>query len=185
MTKIHSNYFTKFLFLTLIGFFAISCNSSKGVIISDNVPTNEDEKVFFADGEKDCPDLVIESLKIVKRSKSKMTIAYTLTNKGAIPVNLLGKDPKKDTDNVAIKMYFSSDEAYERGDILIGGDYVNNKSEAVSNGMLKPGKSCEQEVTISIKTRTSFTPYIVFDVDAWQTVQECDETNNQKAILVD
>ena len=162
----------------------MSCTASKQPSASAEIPKENEVKTFLAD-EDGCPDLVLSSLDIAEQKKSKIYIAYTLTNAGTAPVSLMGSDPKADNDNVAVKIYFSSDEAFQRGDILMGGDYVSNKWLSTNEGILKPGESYTATVKISTKTKTSFTPYIVFDADAWQTVRECDETNNQKAILVD
>jgi archaellum component FlaF (FlaF/FlaG flagellin family) len=161
----------------------MSCTATK-TTTSAEIPKADDTKTFLAD-EDGCPDLVLSSLEIVEQKKSKVYIEYTLTNNGINPVSLMGKDPKNDQDNVAVKIYFSSDETYQRGDILMGGDYVSNDFLKTNEGELKPGESYTTTVKISTKTKTSFTPYIVFDADAWQIVRECDETNNQKAILVD
>ena len=129
--------------------------------------------------------LPFHRMKIVEQKKSKVYLSYTITNTGTSEVNLMGEDVKAENDNVAVKMYFSSDEKYQRGDILIGGDYVNNDFLATNEGKLKPGESYTETVKVSTKTQTSFTPYVVFDVDAWQIVRECNETNNQTAIIVD
>jgi len=171
------------LFLAILISTLMSCTATK-TTTSAEIPKEDDVKTFLAD-EDGCPDLVLTSIDIADQRKSKIYIAYTMTNKGTSPVNLMGDDAKNDKDNVAVKFYFSSDETFQRGDILMGGDYVSNDWLTTNGGVLKPGESYSATVKISTKTQTSFTPYIVFDADAWQTIRECDETNNQKAILID
>lgn len=161
----------------------MSCTATQTTTATE-IPKEEETKTFLAD-EDGCPDLVLTSLDIVEQKKSKVYISYTLTNNGTSIVNLMGEDSKDDKDNVAVKIYFSSDKSFQRGDILMGGDYVSNNWLSTNEGILKPGESYTATVKISTKTQTSYTPYIVFDADAWQTVRECDETNNQSAILVD
>ena len=171
------------LFLAFLISGLMSCTATQ-TTTSAEIPKADDTKTFLAD-EDGCPDLVLSSLDLAEQKKSKVSIAYTLTNNGTTPVSLMGTNAKDNNDNVAVKFYFSSDETFQRGDILMGGDYVDNDWIKTNDGILKPGESYSATVTISTKTKTSFTPYIVFDADAWQTVRECDETNNQNAILVD
>lgn len=173
---------TTFLLAFLISTL-MSCTATK-TTTSVEIPKEDDTKTFLAD-EDGCPDLVLSSVEIADQRKSKIYIAYTLTNKGTSVVNLMGENLKDNNDNVAVKFYFSSDETFQRGDILMGGDYVSNDWLSTNQGQLKPGESYTATVKISTKTKTSYTPYIVFDADAWQMIRECDETNNQKAILVD
>lgn len=145
-------------------------------IVTDKEPT------FFAD--EGCPDLHILELKEIERKKSDIYIEYTLINKGDAAVSLIGLKPKKKKDNLAIKMYFSSDNKLQPGDVLVGGVYLDNKAMAENNGKLEPGKTYKGTIKVSLKKQTSFTPFIVFDVDAWQTITECDETNNENAFEV-
>lgn len=140
------------------------------------------EPTFFAD--EGCPDLHILELKEIERKKSDIYIEYTLINKGDAPVSLIGLKPKKKKDNLAIKMYFSSDNKLQPGDVLVGGVYLENDAMKENNGILAPGKTYKGTIKLSLKKQTSFTPFIILDVDAWQTIIECDETNNENAFEV-
>ncbi|MGB0864603.1 MAG: hypothetical protein ACPG19_09805 [Saprospiraceae bacterium] len=165
--------------LTLLLLVLVFSQCTPAAKVSSN--TNEDP-VFFAD--EGCPDLILEELKVVKKKKSEVTISYKITNKGDAPFSLLGKDKKKKKDNIAIKMYFSSNETLENGDILLGGIYIDNDANKEQEGKLAPGKSYEGTLKVSVKNQTSFTPFLILDVDAWQFIIECDETNNQAAITL-
>jgi hypothetical protein len=167
-----------FYTLTALSFILVFSQCKPTASVSSN--DNGQDPVFFAD--EGCPDLVLEDLKVVKKKKSEVIISYKITNKGDAPFSLLGKNAKKKKDNVAIKMYFSSNETLENGDILVGGIYVDNDANEAQNGKIDAGKSYEGTLKLSIKNQTSFTPFLVLDVDAWQLIIECDETNNQASI---
>lgn len=167
-----------FYTLTALSFMLTFSQCKPTSTVSSN--DNGEDPVFFAD--EGCPDLVLEDLKVVKRKKSKIEISYKITNKGNAAFSLLGKDAKKKKDNVAIKMYFSSNETLENGDILVGGTYIENDAKEAQKGKLGAGKSYKGTLTVSVKNQTSFTPFLILDVDAWQFIIECDETNNQASI---
>ena len=172
-----TNYILIFSTFLILGF--SQCKSSSKVVSSNS----KEDPVFFAD--EGCPDLILEDLKVVETKKSDVYISYKITNKGDAPMTLLGQDSKKKKDNTAIKLYFSSNETFEVGDVLVGGLYVDNKALADKGGKLEAGASYEGVAKVSIKRKTSFTPYLVMDVDAWQLTIECDETNNQASIKLD
>lgn len=145
------------------------------------VTSNEDDNpTFFAD--EGCPDLILTKLQIVERNKKELIVNYTIQNTGDASVSVLGANERKKGDNLAIKMYFSSDAQLQRGDVLIGGDYLDNDALKNTDGRLRAGKTYKGQIKVPLKKQTSFTPYLILDVDAWQTVIECDETNNQTAI---
>ena len=81
-------------------------------------------------------------------------------------------------------MFYSRDNELQRGDVLIGGVYIENEALEEANGKLGAGETYQGTIKVSTKNKTSFTPYLILDVDAWETVLECNETNNQSFIEV-
>ncbi len=161
--------------LFLLAIFSFNCKPTQTAIIDNQPP------VFF--DEDACGDLVLIDLEVVETKKSQIIVAYKLFNKGDAPVSLLGATKNKN-DNVAIKMYYSRDDELQRGDILIGGKYISNKALKDKGGKLSAGETYAGTIKVSTKKKTSFTPFLILNVDAWETVQECDETNNQIALEV-
>ena len=131
-----------------------------------------------------CADLSLTNLQILKKSKRSITLLYTITNYGAGPADILG-DSKVEGDNVAIRANLSSTDKTTRGSLLIGGQYINDKKVSRYNNLLPPNESYSGKLKLDISKMTRFTSYIVLELDIYNQLQECDETNNQLAIKVE
>lgn len=171
-----SKTFSNFLCLILFISIGIGCSPTT---TNKTTEIKEKEPEFFT--KSGCPDLIIDKIEIVKRSKSKATISYVISNRGDAPAKLSG-GTKKEADNAAFKMYFSSDDQLNRGDILVGGHYIDD-SDLAEGGILPPGYMYTGEIQVSLKKKTSFTPVLVLNVDALQRITECDETNNTNSVV--
>ncbi len=144
--------------------------------------TGEDENDDNYDPNS-CPDLVIEGLRVLKKNKNYVTIEYTLINKGLGPANIHGKSKKGIDDNVAFKAMMSSSPKLSRGDIVVGGGFVSNLPKG-NKGLLDPAESFTGSIKLEIRKMTRFTPYIILELDTYQNVRECDETNNKNFVKV-
>lgn len=133
--------------------------------------------------ENTCPDLMIEGLRVLKKNKNYVTIEYILTNKGLGPANIHGSSKKGIDDNIAFKAMMSSSPKLSRGDIVVGGGFVSNLPKS-NKGLLDPEESFTGTVKIEIRKMTRFTPYIILEIDTFQDVRECDETNNKNFVKV-
>lgn len=130
-------------------------------------------------GEELCADLSIEDVTLVKANKRMATIRYTLRNNGAGMAHLTGPD-KKEFDNVAVRVSMSHADRLTRSSMIIGGGYIKDKSRP----QLAPGQTYTTELKLDISKMTKFTPYLVLELDAYDMVEECDETNNRGAVKV-
>jgi hypothetical protein len=139
------------------------------------------EKSFENEPMKNCADLVFDTVYIVKQRKNSMVLHFTLRNIGDATAQLLGSSGAKE-DNIAVNVYMTSGLKLTRGSFLADGIFFKDKS--TDGGKLFPGKLLEGEIEINTENRTRFTPNLVFELDPFQTVQECNKTNNTKGIIV-
>jgi hypothetical protein len=138
-------------------------------------------KSFQNDPNVKCADLVFDTVYVVKQRKNTMLLHFTLQNNGNTSAHLLGETDAKE-DNIAINVYMTSGMKLTRGSFLADGIFIKNKE--TEGGLLLPGKKLHGELEINTENRTRFTPNLVFELDPFQTVQECNKTNNTKGILV-
>jgi hypothetical protein len=175
-------FYQKTIYSTLL-FFAIffaNCQRNTAIII----PAPEEKRFFDFETavivEDSCADLVITSVKVLEKSKKEMIIEYTIKNKGNHPVLLEGaKSAKK--DNVGVQVFFSGDEKYNRGDLLVDGFFLQSPPTNI-NGLLLPNEAYQSQKVISLKKKTSFHGSLILHIDPYQLVRECDETNNYTSV---
>jgi hypothetical protein len=152
------------------------------VKIPKEVP--ETEKVATAPdnvGNQKCADLVFDTVYVVKQKKNSMLLHFVLKNKGNATASLLGQTNEKG-DNIAVNVYMTSGLKLTRGSFLLDGIFFKDKETEA--GLLLPGKLLEGEIEVNTENRTRFTPNLVFELDPFQTVQECNRTNNTKGLIV-
>jgi len=124
-----------------------------------------------------CPDLRIDTIKIIKLSKKWVTIEYQITNIGKGPASLSG-ETKDENDNVYVRAHISGAKRMSRGAFPVGGTYINDKD------VLEAGDSYIGVFRVDIKKRTRYTSNLILELDAYSSVRECDETNNQNFIFI-
>lgn len=129
-----------------------------------------------------CPDLVIDTIYLVKYTAKSMLLHYIIRNKGQAPVSLLG-NPEQKKDNLKIRMYFVSGMKLTRGAIEAGTVQIRKGVETL-DGVLLPGQILQGEATINLKLRTRFSPNLLLELDPFQLISECDRTNNTRALIV-
>ena len=132
--------------------------------------------------ENACSDLVFESIQVIKKTKKKVTLQYTIVNQGAGPAKLINnrKDAKS---NMALQAYMSSMDRVTKSSLTIDGDFVN-KGLSDSNGRLFPGERYTGTIKLNIQKMTKFTPYLILELDPYLAVYECDKKNNKFAVKV-
>ena len=128
-----------------------------------------------------CPDLRIETIKVVKQKKNYVIIQYTIKNVGKGPADIEGNS-KGQEDNIAVKAFMTSSEKLNKGALVLGGDVIENRSK--NAGALLPGETHTSNIRLDINTMTEFTPVIILELDTFGQVRECDETNNKNHIKV-
>ncbi|NNE30047.1 MAG: hypothetical protein HKN16_10435 [Saprospiraceae bacterium] len=141
--------------------------------ITEAAPTVKAPEVKTeAEADAGCSDLVLESIQVSKQTKANITLQYSIKNVGGKEVSFgMGNDQV----GLALQGHLSSSESLSRGALPLGGQYIkpNNKEEVI-----QPGSSFSGEMKFPILKLTKFTPYLIMQVDPYQTVSECDETNN-------
>ncbi|MFN4255614.1 MAG: hypothetical protein ACK4Q5_11470 [Saprospiraceae bacterium] len=132
--------------------------------------------------EKGCPDLVFDTIYIVKQSAKTMRLHFVLRNVGDATARLLGPTDERE-DNLAVNVYFVSGQKLTRGSFLADGMFFKNKD--IEQGILLPGRRLHGEIEISTRNRTRFQPNLVFELDPFQSLaDECNKTNNTRALVV-
>jgi hypothetical protein len=125
-----------------------------------------------------CVDLVIDTAKILYISKKNIIIEYTIINKGNKPAPIFGTSMRSETDNVAVKFYYSGSNRLTKGAMLITGTFL---TEPIGNadGMLLPNVPYRNKIKFSIVDRSAFNTNILIELDAFDTIPtECNEANN-------
>ncbi len=141
--------------------------------------TLPDESLYF--DPETCPDLRIESIRVVKQKRNYITIEYTIKNNGKGPANIEGSSKSPD-DNIAVKAFMTSSSKLTKGALVLGGAVVENRSK--NAGPLLPGETHTTKIRLDTNTMTKFTPVIILELDTFGQVRECDETNNKNHIKV-
>lgn len=150
-------------------------------------PVDDFENSLISDAsrqydENACSDLRFESIKIIKKSKNKVTLEYTIVNDGSGPAKLI-KDRKKEKQNMALQAYMSSRDRVTKSSFSFDGDFIN-KGLKDSNGRLFPGEKYTGTIKLGIQKMTKFTPYVILELDPYLSVNECDKKNNKFAVKV-
>lgn len=130
-----------------------------------------------------CPDLVFDTVFVSRYTDKMMTVSYVLRNQGSHVAHLLGPTKSRD-DNMAVNVYFSGGLRLTRGAILADGDFIREGRETL-DGLLLPGQQLHGSLDISLKNRTRFSPNLVVELDPFQTVPECDRSNNVWGVKVE
>jgi len=128
-----------------------------------------------------CPDLQIDTFFVSKRTKKYAEISFKIVNVGKGPAELFGESRDVE-DNVAIRAYASGTENLSRGDLIIGGAYIESGLEDKA-GILQPSESFAGAFRVDIRKKTRHMPYLIISIDDYQKLWECDEKNNVKNLL--
>ena len=128
-----------------------------------------------------CIDLTFDTIKIIKMTDKYIEIEFSIVNKGTFAAPIFGRKSTKE-DNVAVHFYFSGTNRMTRGSIFVDGIYLTQGLKE-TKGWLTPNEVYTQRIKLSLKKRISFYGVILLQLDAFDVLsQECDETNNVKAI---
>jgi hypothetical protein len=173
-----------FLFSVLIMSISLSaCKTFEASIIFSE-ETQKNMRQFDFEGKvppiDSCFDLTIKSLKVLEKHKKDIIVEYTIFNKGNVAIPIEGtKKTKK--DNVGIQIFFSGDDKYNRGDLLVDGIFIEMPSNS-DNGLIQPNESYKAQLKIDLKRKTSYHTTLILYIDPMQVLKECDETNNYTGV---
>lgn len=178
--KIASNYELKF-------------NLSKEVLAANEVKENKASKKLNTNSATSaipttnvydkslCPDLRVDTFFVLKRSKKTVELGFKITNYGKGPAAMFGETSETE-DNVAIRAYASGTPKLSRGDLVLGGAFIEGGMED-KNGVLMPSESFSGSFVVESRKKTRYMPYFILSIDAYQGLWECDETNNVQPLL--
>lgn len=126
-----------------------------------------------------CYDLSIKSIKILEKRKNDIIVEYTIENNGTATISIDGKTRSKN-DNVGIQVFFSGDDKYNRGDLLVDGFFIQKPKK--QSALIPPKSIYKAQLKISTKRKTSYHSSLIFHIDPMQVFKECDETNNYTSV---
>jgi len=129
-----------------------------------------------SDNNPSCSDLVIGAIELLEIQEKCLILQYTVYNQGAAPANLFGAKRKR-TDNTVVRAYFSGDEQLNRSDIAAGATFIYEK-DVPNNGLLHNGEYYTGIIELDRRKQSNYLAIILLQVDALDTLRECDETNN-------
>ena len=128
-----------------------------------------------------CPDLKVDTFFVLKRSKKTVELGFKITNYGQGPAAMFG-ETSETADNVAIRAFASGTPKLSRGDLVLGGAFIESGMED-KNGVLMPNESFSGSFVVETRKKTRYMPYFILSIDAYQALWECDETNNVQPLL--
>jgi hypothetical protein len=135
--------------------------------------------VYYDEGEG-CPDLRIDSVVISKFKRKKATVTLYISNVGEVAANLYGTE-KGYQDNVAWRGFLSGDRSLNKGDIMTGGGFL---VDLPNDGKVEPNTQIAVKVEVDMPKYTRYTPILVMRIDAFQTLRECSEMNNNASVIL-
>lgn len=130
-----------------------------------------------------CADLVFDTAIIVRYTDDAMSLQFIIRNAGKGTALLLG-NTDSDDDNLAINVYFTTGTKLTRGSILANGTFIRKGRETL-DGLLLPGQKLQGEIDIKLDKRTKFAPNLVFELDPFQSLDDCNRSNNTKPVVVE
>jgi len=130
-----------------------------------------------------CPDLHIDSLFVLSRSKKEVVLGYRLTNLGKGPAMIYGQTSEGEL-KTGIRTNISGSTRLTKGAIAVGGTFIETGLKE-TDGLLPAGQSLMGKIKIDARRMTKFLSAIILELDAYGMVKECDETNNISSIRIE
>ncbi|HMG14371.1 MAG TPA: hypothetical protein VK590_02920 [Saprospiraceae bacterium] len=152
----------------------VNSTANATLAASTKMQTTTDEK---------CPDLIISKITVLKNTKSKLVIEYTLTNQGTEVAQIYDKKAKE-KEYFTVAAYFSASNKLSRGSVVAGGEIIEKGLE-VTGGQLVPGSSYTGKINIDLSSKTRYLNTLILSADSRQVVYECVENNNNGSVLVE
>ena len=130
-----------------------------------------------------CPDLIIKDIDILKVNKFMIALEYTVKNQGTGTAYFHG-DKNINEDNVYIQAHLSATPKFTRSAQLKGENPIK-KEVGNREGSLEKTREFKGKMYLNVRGSTKLTPYLILNLDPYQTVRECNERNNRSFIRVD
>jgi len=129
----------------------------------------------------ECPDLIIEEIKVLHHSKKWIELEYTIANIGKGPATIYGGGEDKATASLAIRAHLSGVPRLSKGAIPVGRVLVKGGLEDKS-GLLHPNERFVAKIKVDTRSKTRYMNILILSLETNQLNYECDRTNNTKAI---
>lgn len=123
-----------------------------------------------------CADLRIDSIWLLKLKGKYVTLRFSIKNIGNQAVKLWGDTPRIE-DNLAVRAYLASLNHYTKSALPLRGLYIQDEAEAIG-GLLDAQQSILVDMELNLKDKTKFTPFILLEINALQTIIECNMEQN-------
>jgi len=129
---------------------------------------------------RECPDLIIEDIKVLHRSKKWVELEFTIANIGKGPLAIYGGDDEK-AATLAIQAHLSGVSRLSKGAIPVGRVLVKGGSKD-NKGRLQPNGRLAAKIKVDTHSKTRYMKILILSLETNQLTYECDRTNNTKAI---
>ena len=130
-----------------------------------------------------CFDLIIERVRVLKRTKKYIEVEMTVRNQGGGGANLYGTDAAF-TDNLAVKAYISGVPQLSRGAILLGGLFFDGELKQ-NNGQLAAQTTFNATARFDLRAKTRYLNQFILALDAPLMARDCDRTNDTYSLLLE
>ncbi|MCB0662196.1 MAG: hypothetical protein KDC24_05630 [Saprospiraceae bacterium] len=127
-----------------------------------------------------CPDLVFDTLKVIKKTDRTAWVEFTIKNIGKGPAQLYNKGTEERP--FGIRAFISGSTFISKGSVTIGGHTID-KGLGETIGILHPGEVYKETVQFDIRKMTRYMPVLILSLDAFLKLRECDRTNNTSHII--
>jgi hypothetical protein len=138
-----------------------------------------EEKIDLSTG---CADLTIDGVRVLESNEKIIKVEFNLFNNGNKAANIYGETRKLE-DNVAVRFYASGTQRLTRGSLIVDGIFISEGLKD-TKGMLEPKKGVKLTYKVSAEKFTRFSKVMILQVDGFDVVRECDETNNVNYVFI-
>ncbi|MBP7184246.1 MAG: hypothetical protein KBA06_01970 [Saprospiraceae bacterium] len=136
---------------------------------------------------KYCPDLIIDSIIVVKKKRKEITLLASVRNIGNGPTTWIGNG-KQVEDNLSINGYLSGTPVISRGAYNLGSHFIDKMNikdvKKIPHEYIDVGENIWVELLFDISSYSRYTPVLVLQIDPYLTIKECDRKNNEKFIII-
>ncbi len=127
-----------------------------------------------------CADLVIETIKIAQRGKSKVTVQISVRNQGKARL-----DAKAAGEGGLLDVYVGGSERISNSSRRLARVELSTRIAGLAGGKgLAPNESLTLIETLDLSGVTKYNGVLVVQIDPGQVIAECDETNNTGSLLL-
>ena len=149
-----------------------------------SIPVFEKKSLDEIVAEKaECPDLIIESVRVVNINSKKAKVEYVLKNIGKGTAPLYDNSMKNDNP-LGVRAYISGTPRLSKGAFPIDGSFITSGLGTI-RGNLEPGESLRVTADLDIRRKTRYMPVLILAADAFLKLAECDRTNNTNSVILE